>query len=94
MNFRPTLIKLPLSIVIGLIVGFYFKDNCLNCSVDVAYHELIIGFVPAFLWIYGLTSLFQLREGSSRKIWHYIIVLPLVIIIPYLVGLFLEGVFS
>jgi len=93
MNFRPTFIKLLLAILVGILGAFYFRDSCTGCSpVDLRY-ELIIGFIPTFLWIYGLISLFQYYEERS-SFWYYLIVVPFVIIIPLILGIFLQGFFN
>jgi|GEM_PF-6709819 len=94
MNFWPTLFKLPLAIVLGWLAGYYFRDSCLNCSDSLRYIEFAIGFVPVFLWTYLLISIVQKNDEYPVRIWHYFIALPLAIILPFLVGLFLEGIFK
>lgn len=93
MNFRPTIIKTLLAITIGFIGALYFRDNCIGCNPDLLRRELIIGFIPAFLWIYGIISIIQVYESRS-KFWHYLVAVPFVIIIPLIVGVFLQGFFD
>jgi ABC-type spermidine/putrescine transport system permease subunit II len=93
MNFRPTFIKTLLAIIVGVMSALYFRDNCFDCPVSFGTSLLTVGFIPTFLWMYGLVSLFQIYETRS-KFWHYLIAVPLVIILPLLIGIFLEGVFG
>ncbi|MFA6601652.1 MAG: hypothetical protein WCT02_02215 [Candidatus Paceibacterota bacterium] len=94
MNFWPTLIKLPLSIVVGLLSAFYFQGLCLNCTTDISRNQLYIGFVPAFLWVYLIISLCQKNELSDEEKptpwWKYVLALPFIIIIPLALGILLQ----
>jgi high-affinity K+ transport system ATPase subunit B len=92
MNFRLTVIKVVLAILIGLESAFYFRDNCLNCNTPEIAIGIIIGFIPVFLWVYGTISLIQVYEHRT-KFWYYLVAVPFVIIVPLAIGILLENYF-
>ena len=93
MNFKPTAIKTLLAFTVGLMSAFYFRDSCTACQPSDLNFEMFIGFIPAFLWVYGLISLVQYDEVHSR-FWHYLIVVPFVIIMPLIIGTYLQKIFN
>jgi uncharacterized membrane protein YesL len=70
MNFKPTLKKIILSIIIGLIIGYSFMCRCIvtNFSDWIKYElPVYIGFIFGSIFAYILFSLFEKKKEIESK---------------------------
>ena len=84
-----------MAITVGIMVALYFRDNCLGCTTEIIRFAYVSGFVPPFLWTYGVVSLTQVEiDKTPSPAWYYLLAVPIVIGIPYIVGVSLETFFG
>ncbi len=66
MNFKFTKTKTIISLILGLIIGYFFKYGCFGVCPDnyvlirIGYH--ILGFAITFVLVYIIWSLVQKRK--------------------------------
>lgn len=94
MKFKPTKLKLIISIIIALIIGVWMFSRipCFDCSSEIAGRlaitNLLIGLIGSFIPIYFIWSLFQ---GKKYNIFVYIGLIFLILILDFIIIFLITG---